>query len=162
MNIYLSGGTKEQYASSMVVEPLAGFDEKGNIYPRLAVEVPTVENGGVSKDLTTITWKIKPGLKWSDGSAFTADDVVFTWQYCTADGGGCAQKAKFEGVKTVEAVDPTTVKVTFTAAKPYPYTAFVGSLSPIIQKAQFKDCLGIKAPECTSANFGPSVPAPSR
>ncbi|MDQ0456170.1 peptide ABC transporter substrate-binding protein [Rhizobium paknamense] len=155
MNIYLSGGTKEQYASAMVLEPLAGFDEKGNIFPRLAVDVPTVENGGVSADLTTITWKIKPGIKWSDGSAFTADDVVFTWQYCTADGGGCAQKSKFEGVKTVEALDPQTVKVTFSAPKPYPYTAFVGSLSPVIQKAQFKDCLGPKAPECTSANFGP-------
>ncbi|MBB4006825.1 peptide ABC transporter [Allorhizobium taibaishanense] len=155
MNIYLSGGTKEQYASAMVLEPLAGFDPQGNVFPRLVVDIPTVENGGVSADLTTITWKIKPGIKWSDGSAFTADDVVFTWKYCTADGGGCAQKSKFEGVKTVEAVDPQTVKVTFAAPKPYPYTAFVGSLSPIIQKAQFANCLGPKAPECTSANFAP-------
>ncbi|MCM2290760.1 peptide ABC transporter substrate-binding protein [Allorhizobium sp. BGMRC 0089] len=155
MNPYLSGGTKELYAASMVIEPLAGFDPEGNLYPRLAAEIPTVDNGGVSKDLTTITWKLKKDLKWSDGTPVTADDVVFTWQYCTAPGGGCAQASKFDGVKSVEAVDPETIKVTFTTPKPYPYTAFVGYQSPIIQKAQFKDCLGPKAPECTKANFGP-------
>lgn len=48
MNIYLSGGTKEQYASSMVIEPLAGFDEKGELVPKLVDTIPTVENGGVS------------------------------------------------------------------------------------------------------------------
>ncbi|MCF1482446.1 MULTISPECIES: peptide ABC transporter substrate-binding protein [Rhizobium/Agrobacterium group] len=155
MNIYLSGGTKEQYASSMVIEPLAGFDEKGELVPKLVDTIPTVENGGVSKDLTSITWKLSNGIKWSDGTPVTADDVIFTWQYCTADGGGCAQKQKYDGVKSVEALDPQTIKVSFTSPKPYPYSAFVGSQAPIIQKAQFKDCLGPKAPECTAANFAP-------
>ena len=102
-----------------------------------------------------MTWKLKPGVKWSDGSPFTADDVVFTWAYCEAPGGGCAQAAKFTGVKSVEALDPLTVKVTFTAPTPYPYQAFVGATSPILRKAQFQDCLGPKAPGCTAANFGP-------
>ena len=39
------------------------YDEKGNMLPWLAEQIPTVENGGVSKDLTSITWKIKKGLK---------------------------------------------------------------------------------------------------
>ncbi len=62
----------------MVIEPLARYDETGKIQPWLATEIPTVENGGVAKDMMSITWKLKPGVKWSDGSAFTADDVVFT------------------------------------------------------------------------------------
>ncbi|MDH4412973.1 MAG: peptide ABC transporter substrate-binding protein [Rhizobium sp.] len=155
MNPYLSGGTKEVYAASMVIEPLARYDETGALVPMLAVEIPTVENGGVSADFKSVTWKLKPDLKWSDGSAVTADDVIFTWKYCTAPDGGCAQGAYFEGVTNVEAVDASTVKVSFSEAKPYPYSAFVGGQSPIIQAAQFKDCLGIKAPECTAANFGP-------
>ena len=155
MNPYLSGGTKEIEVSSIVIEPLAGFDEKGNIFPRLAADIPTVDNGGVSKDLTTITWKLKDGVKWSDGSPVTSDDVVFTWQYCTAPDGGCAQASKYEGVKSVEAVDPATIKVTFDAPKPNPYTAFVGSTAPIIQKAQFEKCLGAAAPTCTDANNMP-------
>lgn len=155
MNPYLSGGTKEVYAASMVIEPLARYDETGALVPMLAAEIPTVENGGVSADLKSITWKLKPDLKWSDGTAVTAEDAIFTWKYCTAPDGGCAQGAYFEGVTNVEAVDASTIKVSFADAKPYPYSAFVGAQSPLIQAAQFKDCLGAKAPECTAANFGP-------
>jgi len=154
LNPYLSGGVKEELASSLVLEPLAGFDENARLVPRLVVDIPTLENGGVSTDLTSVTWKLKPGLKWSDGAPLTADDIVFTWRYCTAPGGGCAQASKFVGVKSVEAIDPLTVKVTFNAPKPFPYTVFVGATS-IIQKAQFQDCLGAKAPGCTAANFAP-------
>ncbi len=155
MNPYLSGGTKEVYAASMVIEPLARYDETGALVPMLATEIPTVENGGVAADFKSITWKLKPDLKWSDGTAVTAEDAIFTWKYCTAPDGGCAQGAYFEGVTNVEAIDASTIKVSFADAKPYPYSAFVGAQAPIIQAAQFKDCLGAKAPECTSANFGP-------
>ena len=155
LNPYLSGGIKESFASSVVLEPLASFSETAELTPRLAESLPTPQNGGVAADFTAITWKLKPNVKWSDGSPLTADDVVFTYAYCTAPGGGCSQAAKFKGVKAVEALDPLTVKVTFTAPTPYPYQAFVGASSPILQKAQFGDCLGAKAPGCTAANFGP-------
>lgn len=155
MNPYLSGGTKEVYAASMVIEPLARYDETGALVPMLAAEIPTVENGGVAADLKSITWKLKPDLKWSDGTPVTADDAIFTWKYCTAPDGGCAQAAYYEGVTSVEAPDPQTIKISFAEPKPYPYSAFVGAQSPVLQAAQFKDCLGAKAPECTSANFGP-------
>jgi peptide/nickel transport system substrate-binding protein len=155
MNPYLSGGTKDIEAASLVIEPLARFDAGGTLVPFLAAEIPTVQNGGVSEDLTTITWKLAPGILWSDGTPVTAADVVFTWQYCTAEGGGCAQAAKFEGVTNVEALDDLTVKITFGGPTPYPYTAFVGAQSPIIQAAQFADCLGPRAPECTDANTMP-------
>jgi peptide/nickel transport system substrate-binding protein len=155
MNPYLSGGTKDIEAASLVIEPLARFDAGGTLVPYLAEDIPTVQNGGVSEDLSTITWKLKSGLLWSDGTPVTSADVVFTWQYCTAEGGGCAQGAKFEGVAAVEALDDLTVKVTFGGPTPYPYTAFVGGQSPIIQAAQFADCLGARAPECTEANTMP-------
>lgn len=155
LNAYLSSGTKDVEAASLVVEPLAGFDENGNVFPRLVESIPTVENGGVSADLTSITWKIKPGLLWSDGTPFTSADVAFTAEYCMHPEGGCAQEAKFEGVAAVETPDDLTVIVKFDAPKPYPYTAFVGGLSPIIQKAQYANCLGAAAPTCTEANFNP-------
>ena len=162
LNPYLSGGTKDIESASLVIEPLARYNEKGELVPYLAAEIPTVENGGVSADLTTITWKIAPGLLWSDGSAVTSADVVFTWTYCTHPEGGCAQLSKFDGITNVEALDDLTVKVTFGAPKPNPYGAFVGGQSPIIQKAQFENCLGAKAPECTDANFGPIGTGPFR
>ncbi|MDG1068458.1 MAG: ABC transporter substrate-binding protein, partial [Sulfitobacter sp.] len=155
LNPFLSGGTKDVESASLIVEPLARFTETGEMVPWLVDEVPTVANGGVSEDLTTITWKITEGLKWSDGTPFTSADVKFTAEYCMHPEGGCAQGAKFDGVKSVEAIDPLTVKVTFDSPKPNPYGPFVGGESPIIQAAQFADCLGAKAPECTEANFNP-------
>jgi len=155
MTPYLSGGTKDINAASMVIEPLARYNENGKMVPLLVAEIPTVANGGVSKDLTSITWKLKPGILWSDGSALTSADVVFTANYCMDPAGGCQQLAHFADISKVEAVDPLTVKITFTKPKPFPYAAFVGSTTPIIQKAQFADCMGAKAPECTAQNFGP-------
>ncbi|MBA86425.1 MAG: peptide ABC transporter [Rhodobacteraceae bacterium] len=155
LNPYLSAGTKDIQASSLIVEPLGRFDQNGALVPFLAEQIPTVENGGVAADLTSITWKLKPGLKWSDGSALTSADVKFTAEYCMHPEGGCAQLAKFEGVSSVEALDDLTVKVNFSEPKPNPYLPFMGGQSPVIQKAQFENCMGAKAPECTDANFGP-------
>ncbi|WP_137699909.1 peptide ABC transporter substrate-binding protein [Marimonas lutisalis] len=152
---YLSGGTKDGDAASVVLEPLARYDQDGNMVPFLAEGIPTLDNGGVSEDLKTITWKLKSGLKWSDGSAVTAADVAFTAEYCMHPEGGCAQLSKFDGVTSVEAVDDLTVKITFGEATPNPYGPFVGGQTPIIQKAQFQNCLGEKAQECTDQNFYP-------
>ncbi len=155
LNPFLSGGTKDVESASLVIEPLARYNETGEMVPFLASEIPTVANGGVSEDLTQITWKIAPGLLWSDGTPLTSADVKFTAEYCMHPEGGCAQLAFFDGVESVETVDDLTVKVTFSEPKPNPYGPFVGGQSPIIQAAQFADCLGAKAPECTEANFSP-------
>ena len=155
MNPNLSGGTKELEASSVVLEPLARYDEKGNMLAWLAEEIPTVENGGGSKDLTSITWKIKKGIKWSDGSALTADDAVFTYEYCTNPDTGCTSTNYYKDIQSVKAIGSNTVKIQFTVPKPFPYATFVGYNSPILQKAQFDGCQGAKAQECTKQNFYP-------
>ena len=155
LNPFLSGGTKDVESASMIIEPLARYNENGELVPWLVEEVPTVNNGGVSEDLTQITWKITPGIKWSDGSDFTSADVKFTYDYCTHPEGGCAQVTKFEGVTSVETPDDLTVVVTFDKPTPNPYGPFVGGESPILQAAQFADCMGAKAPECTEQNFNP-------
>ena len=162
LNPYLSGGTKDLESSSMIIEPLGRYNETGAMVPFLAQEIPTLENGGVSADLTSITWKLKPGLVWSDGTPVTSNDVKFSADYCMHPEGGCAQAAKFDGVSSIEVIDDLTVKVTFTESKPNPYGPFMGAQSPIIQAAQFADCLGAKAPECTEANFNPIGTGPFR
>jgi peptide/nickel transport system substrate-binding protein len=155
LNAYLSGGTKDIEAASLINEPLARYDETGQMLPWLAQEIPTVENGGVSDDLTSITWKLKEGLLWSDGTPVTAEDVVFSWEYCLHPDMGCNALSWFTDVENVEALDDLTVKITFAIPKPYPYGPFVGAESPIIQKAQFQDCMGARAQECTEQNFDP-------
>lgn len=155
LNPYLSSGTKDVEAASLVVEGLAGFNEKGEVFPRLAESIPTVENGGITADLTQITWKLKPGLLWSDGTPVTSADAKFTWEYCTHPEGGCAQAARYVGITAIDTPDPQTIVITFDGPKPNPYQAFVGGTSPILQAAQFANCLGAAASTCTEQNFAP-------
>ncbi len=58
--------------------PLWAVDPKGAFLPRLAAEIPTVANGGVSEDGLTWRVKLRDGVTWHDGKPFTADDVKFT------------------------------------------------------------------------------------
>jgi peptide/nickel transport system substrate-binding protein len=150
-NVLLSGGTKDALAASLVIEPLAKFGPDGVMVPALAEFIPTAGNG-ISDDLTQITWTLKDIL-WSDGTPFTADDVVFTYEYCSDEATGCS--LDLTTVASVVAVDDRNVMITFNEPKPFPYDQFVGYLNPVIQRAQFADCVGAAASACTDQNFSP-------
>ena len=155
LNPYLSGIAKEVEAASLVLEPLARFDQNGELVPWLAESIPTLENGGISEDLRHITWTLREGLLWSDGTPVTSADVVFTWTYCADPDSGCAASAMFAGIESVEPLDERTVTITFTEPRPYPYTAFVSSEAPILQQAQFRDCTGSRLAQCSEQNMRP-------
>jgi len=158
LNNHLAVGTKDVDASRLILEPLAAIDPEGNFVPMLAEEIPTVENGGVAQDFTSITWKLRKDVQWSDGSPFTAADVVFTYEYCADPKTACTSVAAFRGIKTVEALDEYTVKVTWEAPNSYPYQVFTSQRGAIIQKAQFEDCVGeaaSTAADCQAANLAP-------
>ena len=155
LNPYLSGGTKDFDAAALILEPLAVIDPDGVLVPDLAESIPTLENGGVSEDLTTITWKVKDGVTWSDGSPLTIDDFIFTWQYCTHEEGGCSSAQFFEDVVSMEDIGGNQLKITFGVAKPYPYNPFVSQSSIVLNAAQFADCMGANMSACTEQNFAP-------
>ena len=128
----------------LVIEPLASWDKQGKpLANGLAAEIPTLDNGGVAKDLTSVTWKLRTGVKWSDGTPFTAEDVVFTWRFMVES--KTATSGAVDGIKSVVAKDPATVVITFNAPNPNYYQWGVGSLGSIIQQAQFKEFVGDKA-----------------
>src|SRR6185295_7085850 len=81
LNPYFATGAKDIAACRIFYEGLAHWDTDANMVPVLAAEIPSVENGGVSKDGRSVTWKLKRGVTWHDGQPFTADDVVFSWDY---------------------------------------------------------------------------------
>src|SRR6202043_1144560 len=81
LNPHFAVGTKDQEGSRIFYEPLAGWNAEGNLSPILAAEIPEIENGGVSADGKSVTWKLKKDVQWHDGKPFTADDVVFNWEY---------------------------------------------------------------------------------
>ncbi len=159
---YLAAGIKDSDAGAITLEPLAKFDPQGQLVPALAEAIPTVENGGVSPDFMSITWRLREGLKWSDGSPLTTRDVAFTWRYCTHPETGCLGSGAFAGIASLEVVDDLTVHITFSAPQSYPHTAFVSSGSPVISAAQFADCIGANARDCTQQNANPLGSGPYR
>src|SRR5262245_20299725 len=84
LNPHFAVGTKDADGSRIFYEPLAAFDPEGNLFPVLAAEIPSLQNGSVARDGKSVTWKLKPNVAWHDGKPFTADDIVFNWEY-TAD-----------------------------------------------------------------------------
>ena len=78
LNPHLGQFSTIGWVSSMTMAYLIKWDAHNTAYPELATEVPTQQNGGVSKDGLTITYHLRKGVKWSDGASFDADDVVFS------------------------------------------------------------------------------------
>jgi peptide/nickel transport system substrate-binding protein len=128
LNPLLALGLKDWNACAIFYEPLVYFEPAGNLVPVLAQEVPTLQNGGVAKDGMSVTWKLKRGVSWHDGKPFTAQDVVFTWEYTADPATGSPAVGGYKNVKQVEALDPHTFKVTFN--QPTPFWTVTGFIIP--------------------------------
>ncbi|MEJ0018232.1 MAG: peptide ABC transporter substrate-binding protein [Acetobacteraceae bacterium] len=137
----------------MFYEPLAGWDADGNLKPVLAAEVPTVQNGGLAEDGTSVTWKLKRGVKWHDGKPFTADDCVFNWEYAADPATAAVTIGSYQDVKVVK-LDDYTIRVEFKKPTPFWADAFVGTRGMIIPKHLFDAYKGAKSREAP-ANLAP-------
>ena len=153
LNPHFAGGTKEQEATRIFYEPLAGWDAEGNLIPMLAAEIPTRANGGLAADGKSVTWKLKKGVTWHDGKPFTADDVLFTAEYAGNPATSTVTVAVYQDLK-VEKIDSHTVRVVF--AKPTPFWAepLVGNVGNILPKHVFAEFTGAKSRE-NPANVKP-------
>jgi peptide/nickel transport system substrate-binding protein len=141
LNPHFAIGTKDQEGSRVFYEPLAGWDNEGNLIPFLAAEIPSRENGGVAADGLSVTWKLKPGVKWHDGRPFTADDCVFTAQYAADAATAATTIGTYKDI-TVTKVDDLTVKIAFQKATPFWADAFVGAAGMILPKHVFEQFKG--------------------
>jgi len=144
LNPHFAVGTKDQEGSRIFYEPLAGWDGEGNLVPILAAEIPSKENDGLSEDGLSVVWKLKRGVKWHDGKPFTADDVVFNWEYARTPETAAVSIGSYKDIK-VEKVDDFTVRVTFQKPTPFWADAFVGVYGMIIPKHLFADYIGGKS-----------------
>ncbi|TVQ06561.1 MAG: peptide ABC transporter substrate-binding protein [Leptolyngbya sp. DLM2.Bin27] len=133
LNPHLANGYQDFEAARIVYEPLASYDQAGDLVPFLADEIPSLENGGVTEDGTSVTWTLRPDVTWADGQPFTADDVVFTFEFISNPVVAAATAQFYEGVESVVAVDDYTVKITFanpTPAWSVPFTGHTGLILP--------------------------------
>jgi len=80
LNPLLNSNTTDVFIDRLMFEPLITADPKGNPLPMLAAEVPTLENGGISRDGLTVTYHLQKNARWTDGVAVTSTDVKWSWQ----------------------------------------------------------------------------------
>jgi len=150
---HFANGTKDQEGSRIFYEPLASWDNDGNLVPILAAEVPTRENGGLSADGKSVTWKLKKGVTWHDGQPFTADDCVFTWEYAKDPATAAVTNGVYAKVM-VQKVDSHTIRVSFDKPTPFWATAFVAAEGMVIPKHLFAPYIGGKSRDAP-ANLKP-------
>ena len=132
-------GTKDFLASCLVVEPLMHYLEDGSMIPNLCKRVPSVENGLLAKDLSTVTFEIPDGIKWSDGQPFTAKDCVFTWQWITTESNNSVNIGVWQAISKAEAKDDHTVVFTFKSPAANWFEPFAGgTYGPIYPAHKFK------------------------
>ncbi|MFN2236712.1 MAG: peptide ABC transporter substrate-binding protein [Anaerolineales bacterium] len=103
----------EQALGELIMLSVADVDPNGNIFPELAVEIPTIENGGVVFDEETwsmdVTWKIRDDVYWSDGEQLTVDDIIFTWDVVAEE----AWTPAVDYTESIEKIDDFTFVVHF-------------------------------------------------
>src|SRR6266567_1820507 len=160
LNPYFAVGTKDQDGSRIFYEPLASWDPDGNLVANLAAEIPSVQNGGVAKDGRSVTWKLKKGVQWHDGKPFTADDVVFNWEYATDPATAAVTIGSYKDMK-VQKIDSHTVKIDFDKPTPFWAEEFVGVRGMIIPKHLYDGFRGAKSREAP-ANLKPVGTGPYR
>jgi peptide/nickel transport system substrate-binding protein len=155
LNPHFAVGTKDQDGSRLFYEPLASFDPDGNLIPELAAEIPSVQNGGVSKDGKSVAWRLKKNVQWHDGKPFTADDVVFNWEFAADPATAATTIGNYKDIDRIDKIDSHTVKIVFKEPKPFWAEAFCGaSTGQIIPKHLFQAYKGAKSREAP-ANLKP-------
>jgi len=111
MNPYIASEMVARTCIGFVNRGLVGIDPEGKWFPQMAAEIPTRENGGVSEDGKTITWRLRPGLKWSDGTPLTSADIKFTWEAVSHPKSTATQTQGFDLIESIETPDELTAVV---------------------------------------------------
>ena len=120
-------GLRDFTVQRIFYEPLVSAAPDGTLVPVLAQELPSVQAATVAKDGQWVVWKLKRGVLWHDGAPFTADDVIFNWEFAIDPATAAGSRAAFEEIVRIERLDQYTIKTVFKKPQPYWASAFTGS-----------------------------------
>ncbi len=99
----------ENFVDSLIFSKLVTIDNHGNDVPDLAAVVPTLQNGGISKNGLTITYHLRHGVTWHDGAPFTSRDVKFSWQQVMNQRNDVSGRVGYDDITSIDTPDPYTV-----------------------------------------------------
>ena len=114
--LYVNSGT-EEVPEACMFDALWDVNEKGQFAPNLAVRVPTLENGGISADGKLWKIELKKGVKWQDGTPFTAKDVEFTYKTIVNPNVAIRSRSGFDLISDFKIVNDHAIEITL--SKPF-------------------------------------------
>jgi peptide/nickel transport system substrate-binding protein len=138
-------GLRDFTANRLFYEPLAAPLADGTFAPVLVTEMPSLANGTVAKDGRWVIWRLKRGVTWHDGAPFTADDVIFNWQFATDAATATVSREGYLEVSKIDKLDSHTVKVHF--GKPQPFWQVVFTSGGLLPRHVFESVKGAGARE---------------
>ena len=109
LNPLLEQNSMENFTDGLIFNHLVALDANRNQVPDLAETVPTVANGGISKDGLTITYHLRHGVTWHDGAPFTSKDVKFSWQAVMSTANNVLTRRGYDQVASMDTPDDYTV-----------------------------------------------------
>jgi len=119
-------GLRDFTVQRIFYEPLAAPAPDGTFVPVLAAEMPDLKAGTLAKDGQWVIWRLKRNVQWHDGAPFTADDVIFNWEFAIDPATAAGTRAAFDEVSRIERLDQYTIKVVFKKPQPYWASVFTG------------------------------------
>jgi peptide/nickel transport system substrate-binding protein len=119
-------GLRDFTVQRIFYEPLAAPAADGTFVPILAEELPSRKAGTVAKDGQWVIWKLKRNALWHDGAPFTADDVIFNWEFAIDPATAAGTRAAYDDIARIERIDSHTVKLIFKKPQPFWEGAFTG------------------------------------
>jgi peptide/nickel transport system substrate-binding protein len=107
---HADAGNVEQQLAHLAFEPFYDLDARGRAVPELLGVVPSVANGGVSRDGRTLVYHLRPNVRWSDGAQVTSRDVLFTLRAILDPHNPVASREGYDLIDRSEALGPLTVR----------------------------------------------------
>ncbi len=111
LNPYLSEMDISYDIASLVYSYLVVSDARGHLIGDLAQTVPTLANGGISRDGRTYVYHLRHGVRWQDGKRFTAADVIASWQAVMNPHNDTFEREGYDRVASIVARGPYTIVV---------------------------------------------------
>jgi peptide/nickel transport system substrate-binding protein len=122
LNKLFANSDASDQVANLISAPIFRYDDRGEYVPEMALTVPTLQNGGISRDGKTVTLHLRHGMQWSDGAPLDARDLRFTWQAVMNPRNNTRLRAGWDDITAMVLPDNDTAIVHLRA----PYAAILG------------------------------------
>lgn len=148
-------GSKDFLAAMLTVEPLVHYSADSTMVPNLVTEIPSFENGLLAEDLTSVTYNLLPDVVWSDGEAFSADDVAFTVEWVKDSANNSVNQGIYSAIESIEVIDDLTFTARFASPNPFWFDPFTGIVTGCVYPRHVLEANGHDAFMSSPVGTGP-------